>query len=59
MTVFQAGIALGIVEKKNLSKIFANFLNFFFVFDEILPAFISKKDLKRYNLNLDLFFPKK
>ena len=45
-TKFQAGI----VVKKILTKIFANFLKFFVVFDEILPVFISKKDLKRSDL---------
>ena len=52
-TKFQAGI----VVKKFLTKIFANYLKFFVVFDEILPVFIVKKNLKRSDL--DLFFSKK
>ena len=53
-TKFQAGI----VVKKILTKIFANFLKFFVVFDEILPVFISKKDLERSDLEI-FFYPKK
>ena len=53
-TKFQAGI----VVKKILTKIFANFLKFFVVFDEILSVFISKKDLERFDLEI-FFYPKK
>ena len=53
-TKFQAGI----VVKKVLTKIFANFLKFFVVFDEILSVFISKKDLERFDLEI-FFYPKK
>ena len=52
-TKFQAGI----VVKKILTKIFANFLKNFVVFDEILPVFISKKDLERFDLEI-FFSPK-
>ena len=52
-TKFQTGI----VVKKILTKIFANFLKIFVVFDEILPVFISKKDLERSDLEI-LFPPK-
>ena len=52
-TKFQAGI----VVKKILTKIFANFLKFFVVFDGILSVFISKKDLERSDLEI-FFSPK-
>ena len=54
-TKFQAGIVM----KKILTKIFANFLKFFVVFDEILSVFISKKDLERFDLEILFFIPKK
>ena len=52
-TKFEAGI----VVKKILTKIFANFLKNLVVVDEILPVFISKKDLERSDLEI-LFPPK-